>query len=189
MDNKREEWKVGGFLFGSEAYAKLARTEQEKIVYMEKRMQYDHPESVLTIYNRAIENRIFRTPVGFQYLQELLAFLRENGLEEQAHSIPLYQVFDQRTQERPAGVAQRRVQPSRYSQLRASLRKSVILNILLILLVIAMFVITLTGNNPTILNYEQKLQNKYAGWEQELTKRENAVREKKRELSLNAGEE
>ena len=63
MDNKREEWKVGGFLFGSEADAKLARTEQEKIVYMEKRMQYDHPESVLTIYNRAIENRIFRTPV------------------------------------------------------------------------------------------------------------------------------
>ena len=189
MDNKREEWKVGGFLFGSEADAKLARTEQEKIVYMEKRMQYDHPESVLTIYNRAIENRIFRTPVGFQYLQELLAFLRENGLEEQAHSIPLYQVFDQRTQERPAGVVQRRVQPSRYSQLRASLRKSVILNILLILLVIAMFVITLTGNNPTILNYEQKLQNKYAGWEQELTERENAVREKERELSLNAGEE
>ena len=87
------------------------------------------------------------------------------------------------------GVAQRRVQPSRYSQLRASLRKSVILNILLILLVIAMFVITLTGNNPTILNYEQKLQNKYAGWEQELTERENAVREKERELSLNAGEE
>ena len=64
-----------------------------------------------------------------------------------------------------------------------------ILNILLILLVIAMFVITLTGNNPTILNYEQKLQNKYAGWEQELTERENAVREKERELSLNAGEE
>ena len=81
------------------------------------------------------------------------------------------------------------MQPSRYSQLRASLRKSVILNILLILLVIAMFVITLTGNNPTILNYEQKLQNKYAGWEQELTERENAVREKERELSLNAGEE
>ena len=52
-----------------------------------------------------------------------------------------------------------------------------------------MFVITLTGNNPTILNYEQKLQNKYAGWEQELTERENAVREKERELSLNAGEE
>lgn len=187
--DKREEWKVGGFLFGSKTDAELARTEQEKIIYMEKRMQYDHPESVLTIYNRAIENRIFQTPVGFQYLQEVLAFLRENGLEDQARSIPLYQVFDHRAQEKPRGVAQRKVQPSRYSSLRSSLRKSVILNIFLIILVIAMFVITLTGKNPTILNYEQKLQNRYAGWEQELTERENAVREKERELSLGTGED
>lgn len=181
---RREEWKVGGFLFGSEEDAELARTEQEKVAYLEKRMQYDHPESVLTIYNKAIDNQVFQTPVGYQYLQQVLAFLRESGLEEQAHSIPLFHVYGRNAQEKPRAMAVKRVQPSQYSKLRSSLRKSVILNIFLILLVIVMFVITLTGSNPTILDYEKKLQDRYAGWEQELTEREAAVREKERKLSI-----
>ena len=57
-----------------------------------------------------------------------------------------------------------------------------ILNVFLVLLVIAMFAITLTGKNPNILNYERALTDQYAGWEQELTEREAAVREKERAL-------
>ena len=41
-----------------------------------------------------------------------------------------------------------------------------------------------TGSRPTILNYEKALQNRYASWEQELNDRENAVREKERQLML-----
>ena len=56
----------------------------------------------------------------------------------------------------------------------------------MIVLVIAMFVITLTADQPNILNYVRALLNKYATWEQELTEREAAVRE--RELELSADE-
>ena len=58
----------------------------------------------------------------------------------------------------PPGV---RIQPSQYRALRSKLRKSVILNVFLVLLVIAMFAITLTGKNPNILNYEQALTDQY----------------------------
>ena len=63
---KKAEWEVGGFQFGSEKDAALARGEQEKIAYLEKRLRYDDPESILLIYNKTIENHIFQTPVGFQ---------------------------------------------------------------------------------------------------------------------------
>ena len=61
---------------------------------------------------------------------------------------------------------------------------SICLNIVLAILVIVMFVISTTGSRPTILNYEKALQNRYASWEQELNDRENAVREKERQLML-----
>ena len=41
--------------------------------------------------------------------------------------------------------------------------------------VIAMFIISGTGNNTTILNYENQLIDKYEAWEQELEQREAAV--------------
>ena len=47
-----------------------------------------------------------------------------------------------------------------------------------------MFMITLRSDNPNVLNYERALTDKYASWEQELTERERAVREKELELQV-----
>ena len=67
----QEEWKVGGYQFGSKEDAELARQEEKKIAYLEAKMKYDRPEAVLGIYNKLVEQRVFRTPVGFAYLQKL----------------------------------------------------------------------------------------------------------------------
>ena len=61
---------------------------------------------------------------------------------------------------------------------------SVLLNVLLVLAIAAMFMITLRSDNPNVLNYERALTDKYASWEQELTERERAVREKELELQI-----
>ena len=61
---------------------------------------------------------------------------------------------------------------------------SVILNVLLVLAIIAMFTITLKSDNPNVLNYEKAITNKYAAWEQELTEREQRIREKEKELRI-----
>ncbi len=188
---RKEEWEVGGFQFRTKEDAELAKTELDKITFLEKRLRYDDPESILTIYNKAIENGIFQTPVGFQYLQKLKGFLTERGLAGRARGIPLQQQYSSGVQEQGRGqepdgrhVARVRVQPSQYRALRSKLRRSVLLNIVLILLVIIMFAITLTGKNANILNYERVLTDRYAGWEQELTQREAAVREKERALHM-----
>lgn len=180
----RKDWIVGGFQFGSENDANVAREELKKIRYMESKMRYDKPEAVLGIYNKIIEQRVFQTPVGFKYLQDINTFLQEKGLGDRANSIPLYNVFsrEEKQQARPR-LTERRVEVSPTVMYRKRLRMSVLINIALIILVIAMFVITIKSDNPNILNYENVLQDKYASWEQELTAREAAIRAKELELS------
>ena len=65
---------------------------------------------------------------------------------------------------------------------------SMMINLILILSVIGMFFISMTSSNPTILNYEAKLLDKYAAWEQELTEREQEIRAKEDRLGNSAKE-
>lgn len=55
---------------------------------------------------------------------------------------------------------------------------------ILVIMVILMFVISLTGRAPTILNYRSKVQNEYSEWEEELKAREDLIREREHELGI-----
>ena len=63
------------------------------------------------------------------------------------------------------------------------------LAIILVLLVIAMFAISMSGSRPTVLNYRRTIENEYSSWKQQLDEREKAVREKERELGIAYGNE
>jgi hypothetical protein len=54
----------------------------------------------------------------------------------------------------------------------------------LAVMVVGMFLITLTGKNENILNYKRVITNQYAQWEQDLSQREEAVRQKELELNM-----
>ena len=45
-----------------------------------------------------------------------------------------------------------------------------------------MFLITIKSDNPNILNYKEAIINEYASWEEELNAREEAIKEKEKEL-------
>lgn len=149
-------------------------------------MDYHNPASVLVIYTRAIRERIFKTPVGMLYLRHLQHYLskQETIQPEQIIPIPMFVAFDGELREQ-THPARKRVQPSQKKPKKSNaLPISIILNIALVAAVIAMFVITLKSDQPNILNYEKNLVNQYSAWEQELTEREQAVREKELELKL-----
>ena len=61
---------------------------------------------------------------------------------------------------------------------------SIILNIVLLILVGVMFYITITAETDNIINYRKNITNRYAGWEQELSDREKAVREAEKRLGI-----
>lgn len=183
MQNK-EELTVGGFIFHSKQDAELARQEEEKIEYINKRLNYNKPEHVLNVYRKALENRAFKTPVGYQYLYKLKEYLEANiDGPEKAPPIPLYTTFDHSFREDLSPARERIKGRKKGSPIVARYRFSIVMNLLLTVMIIIMFVIAVNSSRPNILNYEHNLQNKYAAWEQELRQREEYVREKERALN------
>ena len=53
----------------------------------------------------------------------------------------------------------------------------------LVLLIIAMFLLTLTGKNPNIINYRNAVINEYSDWQKDLEQREAELRKKEAELN------
>lgn len=184
-----EQWSVGGYTFGSEKDAEIAREEEKKITYLEARMNYKEPESVLQIYKKILENRLFVTPVGHEYLVKLQNFLVESkGIsKEQIPKIPLFNVYSPQGLEAPK-KSRKRIEGKKGPNIKRQLRISIALNILFVCMLIAMFVVALNAENPNILNYKSALENRYAEWEQELKEREAAVKLKERELKRNTQE-
>lgn len=184
---------AGGYIFFTEKDAQLAKAEQQRVEYLEERIDYTRPESILYVYEKMIKERVFKTPVGLEYLKKLQQFLleQESIPRERVSEIPLYITFDGELRQETS-PARRRVQPSRKKsreQEKAERKQllvnvSFILNILLVIALCAMFTISLKSDNPNILNYKKNLTNQYAAWEEQLTERENAVREKEKELQF-----
>ena len=52
----------------------------------------------------------------------------------------------------------------------------------MVAVILAMFVISFKSDYPNIINYRRAIVNEYSEWEQELTEREQAVREAERKL-------
>lgn len=176
----KEDRTVGGFVFGTQQEADLARKDEEKITFLESRMDYTKLETVRVIYQKAIENRIFETPVGYSYLLGIYNMLKGQGMEDLEAVVLNAPLPRAREEQKPL----KKIEPSKVREVKVKLYASLTLNLILAGIVTAMFVIALKGSNPNILNYENALVNKYAAWEQELTERENAIREKERSLMI-----
>lgn len=178
---------MGGYTFLTEKDAQLAKAEEKKIEFLEERIDYSRPEGILYVYEKTIRERMFKTPVGLEYLKKMRSYLLEQTEMNPADvpDIPLYTSFDGEIREQPSPT-RTRIKPSQKQEEKKKFRftVSVILNIILVLSMISMFSISLNSDNPNIVNYERNLVDKYATWEEELTQREQAVREKERELSF-----
>lgn len=180
--------ETGGFAFYTEKDAKLAEAEQRKIDYLEARIDYTRPESILHVYEKAIHERLFKTPIGLMYLKKLQDFLLKQPqiAPERITAIPLDDTYDELEGQKKLAQAERRREQEvrRREKETFKFHMSMLLNVLLVLAICAMFYITMSSDQPNILNYERAITNRYAAWDQELTRREQAIREKERELDI-----
>lgn len=177
---------VGGYLFYTEKDAQTARTEIEKIEYLEARIDYSAPDTIRYIYEKAIHERIFKTPVGLEYLKKLREFLlsQPEADTENIIDIPLYVTYDGEVRGRTEPARSRIASHKKTDGEKARFTISVIVNVMLVLAILCMFYISYSSEQPNIINYERVLLNQYASWEQELTEREQVIREKERELQI-----
>lgn len=179
----KDDYIAGGFEFATEAEAKAAKNDENKIRAIDKKLNYNNFEAVSMVYNKAIENHVFETAVGEHYLkrlQERLIEMKEADSDFVLKPIPVRAGLS--VVKQPEETTKVKVQIRSQKEIKEKLKFSTILNFFLALIIVILFIITLTGENANIINYRTVITNQYAQWEQELQKREAAVREKEQEL-------
>ncbi len=172
---------VEGYSFTDENMAKQARTEAEGVRYVKARTDMSKPDQVFNVYHKLLQQRMFQTPVGYAYLKELQEYLKTiPGIRnEEIRPIP---IADHLVVSDTRGISDR--WSRRLEKEQNKLRMSMVANFAFVVSILLMFLITATSGQTTILNYEKKIQDRYAQWEQQLTQREKAIREEEQELEL-----
>lgn len=177
-----QDFFVDGFFFSSYEDANIAQQEYHAVNYLKNHMNHEDTEMLLRIYNNAIKKRTFQTPIGLSFLYQLrIQLLEKKADEKDLLPISIYVSYTSKLRANTQ-PARRRVEPIKKSSEKMDKYKiSILLNGFLILLVGFMFFIALNSKNPNILNYQKAIVNKYSAWEEELSQRESAVREKELE--------
>ena len=187
MAKKQSPIIVNGYAFFNEQDALLAESERKKVEYLHAHMELKDPDKIMTVYKKALDDRMFRTPIGVDFLREVQTFLIEqcDFPEGEVPAIPLYVEYDKELKEREV-INHRKISEKKDGKDNKVpfIFVSVVLNIALLAAVIAMFIITLNSDQPNILNYETAITNKYSYWDQELTEKEQELRAREAEIKL-----
>ena len=92
MKMEETEYLVDGYRFSTKEEADLARQEKQKIATLKQKMDYNDVSSVAMLYEKAVRNQVFVTPVGFNFLHEVQEFLNEQKRTEGLLAIPVGEV-------------------------------------------------------------------------------------------------
>ncbi len=186
MASENSKIIVEGYEFNNANDAVLAEEERKKVEYLRAHLDTSNPDKILHVLERAIAEKIFKTPIGMDFLREIQMFLLNqcDYTEQEVPSIPASVQYNRSLRENTTQTRAKIAKETKPKEKVSPLYISVVLNILLVAAVVAMFVITLKSDNPNILNYEDAINNKYSYWSEQLTEQESSLREKEKELKL-----
>ena len=190
MAEEKESGKfmVGGYEFATKEEAQLAKDELNAIKYLSQKTNSKDPKQVYSLYNKIIERKLFSTHVGMNYLKNLQTFLYKSDEipNDKIQPIPI----NSETQgeinirrERSEFKSELRDMAVQVAKYKNNFTRVMIINVVLIIIIIAMFVILNTSSNPNIINYEVNIQNKYSQWQEQLQSQEESLNA--RENALN----
>ena len=174
---------VDGFMFVDRENGDIAREEIQRINYISSKINEDNPKAILSVYNKMIESKTFVTPVGLEYLRQLQSYLYKKSEidDSQISDIPVVISYTEalgRDKDNERSHREKR----RTKTFKREYKTSLMVNLVLALMIIAMFLIILKSDTPNMINYRNAITNEYAQWEQELTEREANVRAREAEL-------
>ena len=189
---------VSGFAFDNPKIGEEALKEQEAVEYVSKQLNYDDTKSLLALYNQMVSRRMFHTQVGISYLKSIQDYLLRSDVDPATiEAIPISEEEILESNEKDVknkGNGTEGNKSSASDDLKAKQREKkliaknsrltklsvafIVISVVLLLTVVGMFIIANTSDNPTVLNYEEVLQNKYASWEQDLERREEDLQRK-----------
>ena len=176
MDKKT--FAYGAYEFNTAQEAEAAKKEDRGIKIIRQKMDLSDAAQILRLYNKLIEEEYFSTPEGYFFLKDLREYLMlQPGINKEEiknikvkKQVVIKEVYNR--QENKAVV----IENNKKINYKERSRKSIILNVGLVIVIVAMFIINLTSNNVNIINYRNKIINQYEEWEQSLIKREEEIK-------------
>ena len=166
------------------------KKEQEYIKQLKKNM---NPEDVVGLYHlylKLTQKSYFRTETGLGFLLELREYLIKNGYQVETYSVG--QQEKKKKTETPSEHLQRKYEKlcEKQEQTEQEVERLNLIRIrltiavaALIVVVLGMIFIAMTNKNVGYFQAEQKVQDKYAYWEEQLDAREKELLQWENELS------
>lgn len=201
MEQLQETYEAGGFVFRTKKEAELAQCEIEGTKYLRQKLDMENPNAVFSIYQNLIEQDLFETPVGYCFLKELRDYLlmipaisneevlaipiRYPQTEEEEKKQKKEQKKEEQRKERQREkekAKNKKEQKKEGKNYKGRCQFFMVTSLILLISVVSMMLLAATSDNVNILNYENKLIDKYSSWEQELEEREQAVKEQEQAL-------
>ncbi len=187
LTTENNTYIVDGYEFESERDARDAEREQHNIMALKSKIDFHDTNHMVKLYNRLIEQQVFHTPVGIQFLAEFREYLIGDAGQAEA-DIPTIPV------ERRQGMTRLQREQLEFLQTEnkkiSNQRRYYLITIgALIVMIVIMFIITALNPNVGYINTENKILNQYAEWEEELTQREQQLNEREAELDAEETEE
>ena len=201
MEQLQETYEAGGFVFRTKKEAELAQREIEGTKYLRQKLDMENPNAVFSIYQNLIEQDLFETPVGYCFLKELRDYLlmipaisneevlaipiRYPQTEEEEKKQKKEQKKEEQRKERQREkekAKNKKEQKKEGENYKGRCQFFMVTSLILLISVVSMMLLAATSDNVNILNYENKLIDKYSSWEQELEEREQAVKEQEQAL-------
>lgn len=197
MEQLQETYEAGGFVFRTKKEAELAQREIEGTKYLRQKLDMENPNAVFSIYQNLIEQDLFETPVGYCFLKELRDYLLMIPAisNEEVLAIPIRYPQTEEEEKKQKKEEQRKEwqrekekaknkkeQKKEGKNYKGRCQFFMVTSLILLISVVSMMLLAATSDSVNILNYENKLIDKYSSWEQELEEREQAVKEQEQAL-------
>lgn len=191
------KYNIGGYIFNDEESARKAAKELKTVEYILGQIKEADEKTVLQIYKKLLNQRLFSTEIGLGFLSQLRQNLIASGLFAEDEVEDVYTIGEQELKEESDNQGDdssekennRVTSKSGNSPELKQIRKLKIINSVLIVIsltlllcVIGMFYVSSTINSPTILNYEETITDQYSTWKQELDEKEAELKAREKAL-------
>lgn len=185
----QEKLEVAGYVFSNREDYEKAKKEADSIAYIKERTNWKDQQQLLKIYNKAVDQKMFHTVPGYEFMHQLRAMVIKGGIveEEYIKSIPIHK--QESGQEVPADAQEAVKLANQYRVLyettKEEKKRLKIIIGFFVLLVCLMMALAYTNYRTYD---ESAILDKYADWEAELEQRENTIKEREKELGIETKE-
>ena len=195
-----QRYLVEGYSFPTKEEAERAARELGKIQVLNQKLDPDQLSAIKALYVRAVDGKAFETEMGLNYLRTLqMHLVNEGAMELDEKPLPVNyckgtledellkvkEEYEVLLEDEKAKALQEVTRAKKDVNRARKVQKNMLIAIVVLgIMVGGMFVISMTGKNPNILNYRNAVIDEYSQWEEELSAREARIREKEAELGL-----